>query len=213
MGFAFVPNLLLHNLESDSQRVSVLVPIGAEQYKLANLSGRANVLADTWADIIVADANQAKGLACILWQTVKFDISWDMVTIDKLVGHRHVLFYQAIHLRLDRFFLLTRRFVVDDESHLTLLALDVGIATALASKHTRHQLVEQMLSCMSRRELLLMMLIQYKFIFLHLNIEFINSYSISLYRNREETIFFEFNLLLASAPKFRRCHFLLLDME
>ena len=30
--------ILLYNLEADTQRVSVLIPIRTEQYKLANLS-------------------------------------------------------------------------------------------------------------------------------------------------------------------------------
>ena len=71
--------------------------------------------------------------------------------------------------------------MINHEGHLALLALDMGILAALATKHTNHQLVEQMLSRMSRRELLLVMLIQYEISLLHLDIEFIDSYSVGIH--------------------------------
>ena len=157
-----------------------LIPVGSEHHKLADLRRRANVLADAWAHIVIANANQTKRLAGILWQAVELDLYRNMVAIHKLVGYRHILLYQAIHLSLYRLLFLATRLVVDDEGHLTLLALDMGIATALAAKHANHQLIEQMLCGMSWRELLLMVLIQYEFTLIHLDIEFIDSYSVCL---------------------------------
>ena len=62
--------ILLHNLEADTQRMRMLIPIGTKQYELANLGGRTDMLADTWTNIIITDANQTQGLARIIRQTV-----------------------------------------------------------------------------------------------------------------------------------------------
>ena len=62
--------ILLNNLEADTQRMRMLIPIGTKQYKLANLGGRTDMLADTWTNIIITDTNQTQGLACIIRQTV-----------------------------------------------------------------------------------------------------------------------------------------------
>ena len=62
--------ILLHNLEADTQRMRMLIPIGTKQYKLANLGGRTDMLADTWTNIIITDTNQTQGLARIIRQTV-----------------------------------------------------------------------------------------------------------------------------------------------
>ena len=43
----------------------MLIPIGTKQYKLANLGGRTDMLADTWTNIIITDTNQTQGLARI----------------------------------------------------------------------------------------------------------------------------------------------------
>ena len=62
--------ILLNNLEADTQRMRMLIPIGTKQYKLANLDGRTDMLADTWTNIIITDTNQTQGLARIIRQTV-----------------------------------------------------------------------------------------------------------------------------------------------
>ena len=62
--------ILLNNLEADTQRMRMLIPIGTKQYELANLGGRTDMLADTWANIIITDTNQTQGLARIIRQTV-----------------------------------------------------------------------------------------------------------------------------------------------
>lgn len=61
---------LLNNLEADTQRMRMLIPIGTKQYELANLGGRTDMLADTWTNIIITDTNQTQGLARIIRQTV-----------------------------------------------------------------------------------------------------------------------------------------------
>lgn len=62
--------ILLNNLEADTQRMSMLIPIGTQQYKLANLGCRTDMLADTWTNIIITNTNQTQGLARIIRQTV-----------------------------------------------------------------------------------------------------------------------------------------------
>lgn len=62
--------ILLNNLEADTQRMRMLIPIGTKQYELANLGGRTDMLADTWTNIIITDTNQTQGLARIIRQTV-----------------------------------------------------------------------------------------------------------------------------------------------
>ncbi len=57
---------LLNNLEADTQRMRMLIPIGTKQYELANLGGRTDMLADTWTNIIITDTNQTQGLARII---------------------------------------------------------------------------------------------------------------------------------------------------
>ena len=62
--------ILLYNLEADTQRMRMLIPIGTKQYELANLGGRTDMLANTWTNIIITDTNQTQGLARIIRQTV-----------------------------------------------------------------------------------------------------------------------------------------------
>ncbi len=62
--------ILLNYLEADTQRMRMLIPIGTQQYELANLGGRTDMLADTWTNIIITDTNQTQGLARIIRQTV-----------------------------------------------------------------------------------------------------------------------------------------------
>ena len=62
--------ILLNNLEADTQRMSLLIPIGTKQYELANLGCRTDMLADTWTNIIITNTNQTQGLARIIRQTV-----------------------------------------------------------------------------------------------------------------------------------------------
>ena len=62
--------ILLNNLEADTQRMRMLIPIGTKQYELANLGGRTDMLADTWTNIIITDTNQTQSLARIIRQTV-----------------------------------------------------------------------------------------------------------------------------------------------
>ena len=62
--------ILLNNLEADTQRMRMLIPIGTKQYELANLGCRTDMLADTWTNIIITNTNQTQGLARIIRQTV-----------------------------------------------------------------------------------------------------------------------------------------------
>ena len=48
------------------------------------------------------------------------------------------------------------------ETHLTLLALYMGIERTPAVEHANHSLIEQMLSRMGWRKLLLIVLVEYK---------------------------------------------------
>ena len=163
--------------------------------------------------IVIAYTHQTQGLTGILWQSVEFHIGRNMVAVYKLIGHRHIKRYQPIHLRLYRLLFLTRRFVVYDKGHLAFLALNMSIATALAREHTNHQLIEQMLCRMSRRKLFLVMLIQNKLTLFHLDIEFIDSYSMRLNIHWETSVFLKFYLLLVTCPEFCCHHLFLCDME
>ena len=58
-----------------------------------------------------------------------------------------------------------------------------------------------------------MMLIQYNITFLHLDIEFIDSYSVSIHGYREYAILFQFNLLLTSREQFGNENLLFSDLE
>ena len=54
--------------------------------------------------------------------------------------------------------------MVQQKTHLTLLTLDMRIVGALAAEEADHHLVEQMLSGMRWRKLLLVMVVQNVFI-------------------------------------------------
>ena len=154
----------MYDFESYSEAALLFVPIGAEQSKMANLPSRAHMLADTWADVVIADAYQPDGFARILGQTVDMNTLGNMVTVYKLIGYRHVLINEAVHLIFDELLFLSGGLVGELIGYLALLALDVSITTSLTPILTYHQLIEQMLGSMGRREFLLVVFVQNQFV-------------------------------------------------
>ena len=105
----------------------MVVPIGAKKFETAYLSCRADVFSDAGADVVVAYAHQSDGVGSIVGQPVEADAFGQLITGDELEGDGQVFVYQAIHLLLYLFLFLPTGFVVEIETHLALLALDVGI--------------------------------------------------------------------------------------
>ena len=158
---------LLHDLEADTKLALLLVPVGAQEFEAAYLRRGPHVLADAGADVIVADAHQADGLGGIGRQAVGIDALGQVVAIGKLIADGHVESDEAVHLRLDLLLLLARGLVVELVGDLALLALHVGVVASLRAKEADHQLVEQVLGGMSRRKLLLVVLVEYRFLLHH----------------------------------------------
>ena len=105
----------------------MVVPISAKKFETAYLSCRADVFSDAGADVVVAYAHQSDGVGSIVGQPVEADTFGQVITCGELEGDRQVFVYQAIHLLLYLFLFLPTGFVVEIETHLALLALDVGI--------------------------------------------------------------------------------------
>ena len=118
------------------------------------------MLADAGADVVVADAHEADGLGGIVGQTVCTDSLGQFIAGDELEGDGQVFVDEFVHPALYLLLLLARWLVVEIETHLALLPLDVGIITPLAAEQADHRLVQQVLSGVSGRELFLVMVIQ-----------------------------------------------------
>ena len=131
------------------------------------------MLAKARANIIVANANKAGGLAGIIRKTVERYTLRDVIAVDKLVGYRHVKLDESVHLVLNSLLLFSARLVVGRVGDFTLLAFDVGGGTALATKHANHQLIEKMLGCMGWRELFLVVRVKHVIIGICHNLEFV----------------------------------------
>ena len=109
------PLFLLNNLESYAEGPLVVVPVGAEKLEAAYLGRGSNVATNAGADVVVAYAHQSDGVGSIVGQPVKAD-TFGQVIVDEL-------FHLALYLLL----FLPCWLVVEMETHLAFLALDVGI--------------------------------------------------------------------------------------
>ena len=105
----------------------MVVPIGAKKFETAYLSCRADVFSDAGADVVVAYAHQPDGFGSIVGQPIKANAFRQFIAGGELEGDGKILVYQAIHLLLNLLFFLPTGFVVEIETHLAFLALDVGI--------------------------------------------------------------------------------------
>ena len=137
----------------------MLVPIGAEHLKAANLRRASDMLADTRANIVVTYPYQSDGLRDILRQTAGINPLWQFIASHELKGHGQILIYQFIHPPLYLLLLLTTRLMVQMEAHLALLPFDMSIIGALTAEDAYHRLVQQMFRRMRRWELFLIMLV------------------------------------------------------
>ena len=105
----------------------MVVPVGAEKLEAAYLGRGSNVATNAGADVVVAYAHQSDGVGSIVGQPVEADAFGQVITCGELEGNWQVFVYQAIHLLLNLLFFLPTGFVVEIETHLAFLALDVGI--------------------------------------------------------------------------------------
>jgi len=105
----------------------MVVPIGAKKFETAYLSCRADVFSYAGADVVVAYAHQSDGVGSIVGQPVEADAFGQFITGGELKGYWQVFVYQAIHFLLNLLLFLPTGFVVEMETHLAFLALDVGI--------------------------------------------------------------------------------------
>ena len=122
------------------------------------------MFADTGTDIVVADTYQADGLRHISRKTIGIDALWQLIQRHKFECHGQILLDQLVHHALYLLLLLTARLVVEIETHLTLLTLDVGIIGTLTPKQTDHRLIQKMLRCMGWREFILIVLVENKIV-------------------------------------------------
>ena len=173
------------------------------------------MLADAGTDVVVADAHQSDAVADAIRQTVYAHALRHLAEFHHLKGDRQVFGYQPLHLTLYLLLFLTCGLVVYMKAHLALLTLDMGIIRAFAAKQAYHHLVQQMLGRMSRRKLLLVMLI--KLIVLHhsqLRFKFPNPATAGTNHHAYTTILAEYHalLLLAEQISSRRCCLLQLQV-
>ena len=105
----------------------MVVPVGAEKLEAAYLGRGSNVATNAGADVVVAYAHQSDGFGSIVGQPIKADVFGQFIAGGELEGDGKILVYQAIHLLLNLLLFLPTGFVVEIETHLAFLALDVGI--------------------------------------------------------------------------------------
>ena len=137
----------------------MFVPVGAKHLETAYLGGAADMFADAGTDIVVTDAHEANGVGGVLGQTVEGNALWKFIAGDELEGDGQVLVDELVHAALDLLLFLARGLVVEVETHLALLALDMGVVGTLAAKEADHRLVEQMFSGMTGRKLVLIVIV------------------------------------------------------
>ena len=118
------------------------------------------MLADAGTDIIVANTDKTNGVGGIIWQTVKADIVRQLIAGDKLESDGQVFLDELVHTALNLLFLLTRRLVVELETHLALLTLDMGIIGTLTAKDAYHRLIQKMLCRMTWRVFFFIVVVQ-----------------------------------------------------
>ncbi len=105
----------------------MVVPVGAEKLEAAYLGRGSNVATNAGADVVIAYAHQSDGFGSIVGQPIKADVFGQFIAGGELEGNRQVFVYQAIHLLLNLLLFLPTGLVVEIETHLAFLALDVGI--------------------------------------------------------------------------------------
>ena len=118
------------------------------------------MFANTGADIVVTDAHEADGVRGIIGQAGLIDLLRQFVTGDKLKRHGQIFFDQLVHATLYLFLFLTTGLLIEMETHLTLLPLDMGIVRTLTTEEPLHGLIQQMLCGVRWRKFLLVMIVK-----------------------------------------------------
>ena len=112
----------------------VFVPVSAQHFETAYLTGGTHMLPDAETNIIVANADKAKRVGGIVGETLYVHLCRDFITRNIFECDGQVLFYQPLHLALDILFFLPGRLVIQMKTHLALLALYVGIVRTVTPK-------------------------------------------------------------------------------
>ena len=122
--------------------------------------GVLDVRAETGADVVVADTDEAQRLGCIVGQLGKGDFGRNPVARHILHRHRHVGLDDLVDTALDLGNLLGRGTLGQLVVELALLSLHMGVARTLTAEHAHHGLVEDMLGRVSRFVFLLVVVVE-----------------------------------------------------
>ena len=153
--------VFLNDLEAHAEGALVFIPVGAEHLETTDLRGAADMLADTGTDVVVADTHQADGVGGIVGQAGLIDLLRQLVAGDKLERHGQICFDELVHATLYLFFFLATGLLIEMETHLAFLPLDMGIVRALTAEDPLHGLIQQMLCGVSWGKFFLVMVIEY----------------------------------------------------
>ena len=123
------------------------------------------MLTNAGTDVVIAYSHQSKCLAGIFREFVEFYAFGDIVASHKLVGHGEIHRDEFVHPVFYLCYLLWSGAFGKVKVYLRLLALDVGVLGAFASKHSAHGLVEKMFGCVGRTMLILVVGVQYWWLF------------------------------------------------
>ena len=118
------------------------------------------MFANTGADIVVTDAHEADGVRGIIGQAGLIDLLRQLVAGDKFERHGQICFDELVHATLYLFLFLTTGLLIEMETHLTLLPLDMGIVRTLTTEEPLHGLIQQMLCGVRWRKFLLVMIVK-----------------------------------------------------
>ena len=92
--------LLLFCVDHKHYAKRTIIEARTSNFECANLLRRFNMLSDTWADVIVADADKKQRLAGILREFIELYALEDIVSCYKFVGDRQVHRNEFVHLAL-----------------------------------------------------------------------------------------------------------------
>ncbi len=154
-----VIGFLLLQLEPHAPDVGVGVVVVRENFEGADFGSVLHMGAHAGTEVIVADTDEAEGLAGIVGQLPEVHLWRHLSPLHKLVAHGQVLRYHLVHPALNLLHLLLRGAGVEQVVALALLTLNMRIPRPRAAEHPDHRLVQYMLRRMHRRVLLLIMFI------------------------------------------------------
>ena len=136
-----------------------------EDFEVADFGGVLDVGADAGAEVVVADADEAEGLAGIVGELPEVHLGRHLATLHELVANGQTLCYHHVDAALNLRHLLVGGAGVEEIVALALLALDMRIARPRTAKHPHHRLVQNMLRRMHRRVLVFVVGVQNRLLF------------------------------------------------